>query len=93
MIETFQYLSGDENAAMCILSGRTRLTFDGTYRMEETASGRRTIAFNGANRLDEPPDSRYVEFLDERFPGTVLSLQFVLQEELLRSVARRPANR
>ena len=88
MIETFQYLSGDENAAMCILSGRTRLTFDGTYKMQPAASGRRTIAFNEANRLAEAPDKRYVKFLDRGFPGTVLSLQFVLQEELLRSAAR-----
>lgn len=68
------------HARMAMLSGKTHILFDGTYRMAPDSTGRQVLAFNRANSLAEPPDSRYVRRLrDIRFPGTVVSIRFPLQ--------------
>ncbi len=88
MIETFQYLSAD-SGTMCLLSGHTQILFDGTYKMKRSSSGsRRVLAFNPANDLTYPPDTQHVRHLTRRFPGTLLSLRFSLEEEHLRRVSR-----
>lgn len=83
IIEAFEAFSGDRNAKMCILSGHTHIIFDGTYRIERDEQGNRVIAFNSDNRLDLPPDTSYVRRIRERFPGTLLSVRFVLDKENL----------
>jgi hypothetical protein len=68
-------------ARMAMLSGSTHILFDGTYRMVPDSTGREVLAFNQRNSLAEPPDARYVRRLQGvKFPGTVVSIRFPLQQ-------------
>lgn len=70
---------------MHLISGCTRIVFDGTYRMEYRESDQRSIiAFNGNNSLLSPPDSSAVKtFKGAPLPGVLLSISFPLTEPLL----------
>jgi hypothetical protein len=93
LIEFFQRITEQldseckSDARMTIISGTTRVLFDGTYRMRvnETSllnvGGRRPeiIAFNDTNDLMEPPDPNHVMPLEKTMlPGTLISVQFTL---------------
>jgi hypothetical protein len=77
-------------ARMAMLSGDTHILFDGTYRMKHDSTGRDVLAFNRSNSLAEPPDANYVRHLQGvRFPGTVVSIRFPLQQTAAVSEGRR----
>lgn len=90
MIEFFQRLGQSEGSQprMCIVSGKTHISFDNRYTMQPqvTDSGetRRIIAFNRENNLEKPPESGYVQGLKRPFPGTLISLRFYLDKKHLR---------
>ncbi len=66
-------------AKMAIVSGSTKILFDGTHKLLEDSSGRPVIAFNTANNLNQPPDRKYVRTLNGlTFPGTIVSISFPL---------------
>ncbi len=44
------------------------------------------VAFNQTNDLEEPPDYKYVYRLPTSFPGTIVSIDFTLDEEYLNKV-------
>ena len=90
MIQMFQDLGGDRIARpkMCVLSGSTLVLFDGRYRMVEK-NGSRIIAFNRRNDLRKPPDSRCVRHLEHYFPGTLISMRFMLDRGHLSEISRR----
>jgi hypothetical protein len=68
-------------ARMAMVSGDTHILFDGTYQMAPDSTGREVLAFNENNSLAEPPDANYVRHLQGvRFPGTVVSIRFPLQQ-------------
>jgi hypothetical protein len=73
---------------MCVISGNTHILFDGRYRIKQNAEGRSRIAFNRANSLAQRPDNRYVSRLGAGFPGTLVSLRFVLDKGYLNEIAR-----
>lgn len=65
--------------SMCIVTGSTSISFDGTYKMSADHSGRQVIAFNPTNSLHAKPDGRYVTSLaKEFFPGTLISIRIPL---------------
>lgn len=67
---------------MAIISGATHIRFDGKYRPSEDANGKKTIAFNKENNLNEAPDKNYVSHLKHvSFPGTVISIKFLLADQ------------
>jgi hypothetical protein len=86
MIEFFQYLgqqvTGPDTPQMCVVSGRTHLLFDNTYRItrqpSDTGAQRRIIALNPENDFRRPPDTRCVHILKDSFPGTLISLRFFI---------------
>lgn len=85
LIEFFQAVHREcvkagERAQMVIASGGTHVRFDGTHAMQPDQRGRKVIAFNEANSLAEKPDPQYVTNLAARFPGTLISIRFPLQE-------------
>lgn len=93
MIQFFQRIhtecsnSGLENAKMALLSGRCHILFDGTYQMNENEDGRKIIAFNKDNSLMTPPDCNYIkDFGRVLFPGTIISIKFLLEETNFRNV-------
>lgn len=74
---------------MSILSGKTHIVFDGTYRLTnhpnytDTDDEQLIIAFNEANSLKYAPDPNYVRQLSGNafFPGVCISIKIPLKEE------------
>ena len=72
-------------ASMYIISGATRILFDGRYRMHRSTDGRRVLAFNKTNDLELPPDASAVMPLKAgRLPGTLIGIKFSVQANYLR---------
>lgn len=97
LIEFFQRVHDEckgasgRDAKMTIISGSTRVLFDGRHRMAEDMSGTRVIAFNGSNDLKQKPDEASVMPLYGAFlPGTVIGIQFPLARESLIDVKGAP---
>ncbi|MDR7221678.1 hypothetical protein [Aminobacter aminovorans] len=69
---------------VAILSGRTYIRFDAPYSQGfgNSESGRRLQWFNPANDVLERPDSDYVMDLPRAFPGTLITMRFVLDSSL-----------
>ena len=84
LIQFFQEMyegmgSNNYPAKLAIVSGSTKILFDGTHKLVEDPSGRPVIAFNTANNLNKPPDRNYVKSLKGlSFPGTIVSISFPL---------------
>jgi hypothetical protein len=86
LIEFFQKMNDERQveqqklASMYIISGSTRILFDGRYRMKKTDDGSRVIAFNDSNDLLLPPDPSCVKPLDKAvLPGTMIGIKFSVQ--------------
>lgn len=75
---------------MGLVSGKTYILFDGKYKLREKAlpdgEKRQIIAFNEENNLEIPPSHTHVQSLPFKFPGTLVSLRFILHREYLRRV-------
>ena len=89
MIKFFTDLAG-EHPKMALVSGKTFILFDGKYQLRDKLSEggekRKVIAFNERNDLGTPPDEEYVKSLPFKFPGTLVSLRFILHREFLKRV-------
>lgn len=89
-LELGQSLDAPRPPLMTIISGGTKLMFDGTYPMQdqETPSGqsRKVLAFNSENDLSLAPDPAYVGRFAGFFPGTLVSLEFYLDPRHLSKV-------
>jgi hypothetical protein len=93
VIDFFTKLSGEKSARMCILSGHSFILFDGTYKLQPVVKEKeefQVVAFNETNDLEEPPDRNYVYRLPTSFPGTIVSIDFTLDEEYLKKVLGKP---
>lgn len=88
-IKSFFSLKGstevDNISRMTILSGNTRIDFDGTYQISESfgADGRKIerMTFNKSNSLEDKPDSKYVYNTEHYFPGTLISAQLLINDD------------
>ncbi len=87
-IENFFDIKGspgqDEVSRMTLLSGNTRITFDGKYRTRTRKVGideLRVMTFNNAASLEKPPDQNYVETAKSYFPGVCISARILLQKD------------
>lgn len=88
-IKSFFSLKGstavDNVSRMTILSGSTRIDFDGTYQISESvgSDGRKIarMTFNKSNSLDDKPDSKYVYHTKHYFPGTLISAQLLINDD------------
>lgn len=81
-IESFFKLKGDEQcdnvSKMTLTSGRTRIIFDGSYKIVEKERGSnnkkyKMMTFNDTGNIEEKPDSKFVRYEKNYFPGTMLS--------------------
>lgn len=86
-IENFFSLKGGEEpydvdeSRMTILSGHTRVIFDGRYSIttkERDGEMFKVMTFNDTGNLEKPPDKRYVKYEEKYFPGTIISAKIVL---------------
>lgn len=79
-IDSFFKIKGssdvDNISRMSIISGNTRIDFDGTYTIcrEVDAHGGyiSRVTFNKSNTLEDLPDKKYVCHIDQYFPGTLI---------------------
>lgn len=66
----------DNESHLYLLSGRTRIDFDGTYKpvvqKDENGDVREIISFNASGSLEEKPNPTYVKSTDAYFPGTAI---------------------
>jgi len=92
LIEFFQKVSfecgfRELTAEMNIISGSTRIRFDGTYSMRfRDDLNRDVIAFNATNDLSARPDRKAVMSLkDCHFPGTLITIEIPLTSSFLDS--------
>ena len=88
MIQFFSELAPN-GPQMVLLSGRTWIKFDGTYNLGtimKPGGQRKIMAFNSENDLSKPPDPNFVRTLGRRFPGTLVSLKFILRREDLAKI-------
>ena len=86
-IDSFFNLKGDNNvdneSEMNIISGNTRIRFDGTYRIsksERNGEVYSVMSFNNSGSLEERPDSTFVGYYSPYFPGTVISVKIKLDD-------------
>lgn len=72
-----RHLGFGSKTHMYIISGTTRIVFDGRYRLGPSPAGRSLLAFNEGNDLSQPPDRSCVMPLKtSMFPGTIIGLKF-----------------
>ncbi|MBS0645577.1 MAG: hypothetical protein JSR97_03165 [Verrucomicrobia bacterium] len=80
-IESFFNLKGDNQhdnqSFLTIISGNTRITFDGQYPLIEVERGNqkqfyKMMTFNESGKIEDLPDEKYVNFTDHFFPGTMI---------------------
>lgn len=93
MIEFFDRIGRGGNQQelpqMALISGGTRILFDGTYSLKPEKideEERKIIAFNSSNDLNDMPDINYVHAIGGFFPGTVLTLNFFFSKEYLTQI-------
>jgi hypothetical protein len=88
-IDSFFNLKGDNKkddmSYLSIISGNTRIIFDGTYRLFEKVKGKhgdkfKMMTFNETGDITIAPDKNYVTFVDNYFPGTIISAKICLKE-------------
>ena len=88
-IDSFFNLKGDnerdEISYLSIVSGNTRIIFDGSYRLIEKIKGEKKqtfkmMTFNSNGDIEAKPDKKYVTFVENYFPGTIISAKICIKE-------------
>lgn len=88
-IENFFNIKGDDRkvddiSRLAILSGNTSIVFDGTYGIREKNKNGETfkmMTFNDSGEISDKPDSKYVKFVKNHFPGTIISAQILINKD------------
>jgi hypothetical protein len=88
-IKSFFNLRGEDKSneyksRMTILSGNTSITFDGTYKIIDkiNENGKFSyMTFNESGNINDKPDKNFVKYVENYFPGTVISARIWLDEE------------
>jgi hypothetical protein len=88
-IESFFNIKGkmkevDEFSRMAILSGNTNITFDGTYNTTPglvDGEEYKFMTFNKTGSIEDKPDPKYVKYVDNYFPGTIISAKILFNED------------
>jgi len=85
-IDNFFKLKGDSNkdeiSQMLLVSGNTRIVFDGTYPIIQNNEGTRKlkmITFNDSGKISDGPNKKYVTFADHYFPGVLISARILIK--------------
>ena len=74
----------DEESKLAIISGNTRIVFDGTYTIVKkenvTKKGScKMITFNDSGDISEKPNKKFVTFAPNFFPGTLISARILIK--------------
>jgi len=87
-IDSFLKLKGvgaekDSISKLTLISGNTKITFDGEYAIQEVnKNGNKfnILAFNKNNNIEEKPDKKFVTFVSQYFPGTMIVAKICISE-------------
>lgn len=74
----------NKKSLMSITSGKCQILFDGSYELEEKSNNGKKyyqIAFNNENDLNKKPDKKCVYNLQNKFPGTIISMEIYLDRK------------
>lgn len=92
-IESFFNIKGnsmqDDVSRMTIVSGRTKIVFDGSYNITNSVIGEekfKVMAFNQSGSLEDKPDSTYVNCTKNYFPGTMISVKLLLNNDDIQEI-------
>lgn len=93
-IESFFNIKGsqeDDNISrMTIVSGNTKIVFDGTYNITEGKSSDGTshqmMTFNKSGSIEDMPDNKYVTYTKNYFPGTMISVELLLNDDDIKQI-------
>jgi hypothetical protein len=88
-IESFFNIKGrdktvDDVSRLTVLSGNTNITFDGTYNItEKEVDGEqfKFMTFNKSGNIEDKPDPVFVKYVDNYFPGTIISAKILFNED------------
>lgn len=84
LLNTFAVPQDTENAPkMTIVSGNSCIMIKYPYSNYTEKNGKRSLAFNSDNSLDRAPDANHVLSLSRRFPGTLITVRFVMDGDHL----------
>ena len=95
-IDSFFNIKGsvdaDDISRLSILSGSTRIVFDGKYRIAEkinsTGETFKVMTFNESGNIEEKPDSKYVFFCKNHFfPGTMINAKILLNDNDVQQIS------
>jgi len=80
----------DNESHLYLLSGNTRIDFDGTYKpvayTDNNGDVREIISFNCSGSLEEKPDSKYVKCVDSYFPGTAIFAKLKIDDNDIKNI-------
>lgn len=93
-IESFFNIKGSEEvdniSRMSILSGKTRIVFDGKYNITSKTNANgdkfKVMTFNDSGEIEDKPDNEYVYCVDNYFPGTCISARILLNDDDLKQL-------
>jgi hypothetical protein len=74
----------DKVSRMTILSGNSKITFDGTYNISEKivdGDQFKFMTFNNSGNIEDKPDQKFVKFVDNYFPGTIISAKILFNHD------------
>lgn len=88
-IESFFNIKGnkkdnDDFSTLAIQSGNTSIVFDGSYNITNGLVENepyKFMTFNESGNIDDKPDSKFVKFVDNYFPGTIISAKIMFNED------------
>ena len=80
------FVHPDWRPRVAILSGSTYISLHGDHSQGQSdGSGRRLQWFNARNDPTDPPSKEHVRDLPIKFPGTVITMRFVIDEQIIES--------
>lgn len=79
----FQTKNNELQSVMTVISGKSCIMIKKPYNDITGDEGSRILAFNQENTLENPPNSDYVTTLPIKFPGTLITIRFFLDNDHL----------
>ena len=90
IIDSFFNIKGkkkdaDDISRMALISGNTNIIFDGTYNIvkgiNSVGEPVKIMTFNNSGNIEDKPDSKFVKFVENYFPGTITSAKILFNED------------
>ena len=79
----------DNVSRMVLLSGKTKIIFDGSYMVQEKFDGKNkfnVMTFNESGNIEDLPNPKFVKTIDTFFPGTIISAKILLNEDDVKEI-------